>query len=158
MQWRSRLRHCATGWKVLGSIPNGVFGIFHWHNPSSHTMALGLTQPLTEISTRNISCGVKAARAYGWQPYHLHVLTVLKSGSLNLLKPWGPVQACNGIALPSSIKYQLFNMKHIMTILTHTICNAVYIHTKIFQLMLQHWSTLLVSIYGSTSRRSLPFT
>ena len=26
--------------------------------------------------------------------------TVLKSGSLNLLEPSGPVQACNGIALP----------------------------------------------------------
>jgi len=62
-------------------------------------MALGLTQPLTEMSTRNISCGVKAAGAYGWQPYHLHVPIVLKSGSLNLLKPSGPVQACNGTAL-----------------------------------------------------------
>jgi hypothetical protein len=28
------------------------------------------------------------------------VRTVLKSGSLNLLEPSGPVQACNGIALP----------------------------------------------------------
>jgi len=28
------------------------------------------------------------------------VLIVLKSGSLNLLEPSGPVQACNGIALP----------------------------------------------------------
>jgi len=28
------------------------------------------------------------------------VLTVLKSGSLNLLESSGPVQACNGIALP----------------------------------------------------------
>jgi len=28
------------------------------------------------------------------------VLNVLKSGSLNLLEPSGPVQACNGIALP----------------------------------------------------------
>jgi len=28
------------------------------------------------------------------------VLIVLKSGSLNLLEPLGPVQACNGIALP----------------------------------------------------------
>jgi len=44
--------------------------------------------------------GVKAAGAYGWQPYHLHVPIVLKSGSLNLLEPSGPVQACNGIALP----------------------------------------------------------
>jgi hypothetical protein len=29
------------------------------------TMALGLTQPLTEMSTRNITWGVKAAGAYG---------------------------------------------------------------------------------------------
>jgi len=44
-------------------IPDGVIGIFHWHNPSSHTMALGLTQLLTEMSIRNISWGVKAAGA-----------------------------------------------------------------------------------------------
>ena len=64
-------------------------------------MDLGLTQPVTKMSTRNISWGVKAAGAYGWQPYHLHILTVLKSGSLNILEPSGPVQACNGIALPN---------------------------------------------------------
>jgi hypothetical protein len=29
-----------------------------------------------------------------------HVPIVLKSGSLNLLEPLGPVQACNGIDLP----------------------------------------------------------
>jgi len=62
-------------------------------------MALGSTQPLTEMSTRNISWGVKAAGAYGWQPYHLHVPIVLKSGSLNLVEHSGPVQACNGIDL-----------------------------------------------------------
>jgi len=39
--WRSWLRHCATTWKVMGSIPDGVIRIFHWHNPSDHTMALG---------------------------------------------------------------------------------------------------------------------
>ena len=44
--------------------------------------------------------GVKAA-CEGWHPYHLHVLTVLKSESLNLLEPSGPVQAGNGIALTS---------------------------------------------------------
>jgi len=36
---------------------------FYLHNPSSPIMALGSTQPLTEISTRAISCGVKAAGA-----------------------------------------------------------------------------------------------
>ena len=53
-QW---LRCCATNWKVAGSILDGVIGIFHWHNPSDHTVALGLTQPLTEMSTRSISWG-----------------------------------------------------------------------------------------------------
>ena len=28
----------------------------HWYNPSSRTMALGSTHPLTEMSTRSISC------------------------------------------------------------------------------------------------------
>ena len=54
-------------------------------------MAVGLTDPLAEMS----SWGVK-----GWQPYHLHVSTVFKSGRLNFLEPSGPGQACNGIALP----------------------------------------------------------
>jgi len=51
------LRHCATSQKVAGSIPGGVSWIFHWHNPSGRTLALGLTQHLTEMSTRNISWG-----------------------------------------------------------------------------------------------------
>jgi len=62
-QWRIWLRHCATSLKVAGSIPDGVNGIFHGHNPSSRTMALGLTQPLTEMSSRNISWGLIAAGA-----------------------------------------------------------------------------------------------
>jgi hypothetical protein len=65
-------------------------------------MALRSTQPLTDMSTRNISWGEKVASTYGSQPYDLHVPTVLKSGSLNLLEPSRPVQACNGIALPFS--------------------------------------------------------
>jgi hypothetical protein len=57
-------------------------------------MALGLTQPLTEMSTRNISWGVKA---------ELHVPIVLKSVSIKLLEPSGSVQACNEIALPFTL-------------------------------------------------------
>jgi hypothetical protein len=33
------------------------------------------------------------------------VSTVLKSGSLNLLESYGPVQACNGIALRKFVKH-----------------------------------------------------
>ena len=35
---RGWLRHCATSRKVAGSIPDGVNGIFRWHNPSGRTM------------------------------------------------------------------------------------------------------------------------
>jgi hypothetical protein len=47
----------AANRKVTGSIPDGAIGFFHWHNPFGLTMALWLTQPLTEMSTRNISWG-----------------------------------------------------------------------------------------------------
>ena len=53
------LKHCATSQKVAGLIPDGVIGIFYWYNPSSCTMALGLTQPLTEMNTRNIYWGYR---------------------------------------------------------------------------------------------------
>ena len=45
------------------------------------------------------------------KPYHLHVPIVMKSGSLNLLEPSGPVQACNGIALPITTKLYSYNLK-----------------------------------------------
>jgi len=64
-QW---LRCCATNRKVAVSIPAGVIGIFHWHNPSDRTMALGSTQPLTDMSTRS-SCG-KGGRCVRLTTYH----------------------------------------------------------------------------------------
>ena len=62
-QWRSWLRYWATSRKVAGSIPDGVIGIFRWRIPFGCRMVLGLTQPLTELSSRDISYGVKAAGA-----------------------------------------------------------------------------------------------
>jgi len=46
---------------VAGSIPDGVIEIFHWLNPFDRTIALGSTQALTEMSTRGMYWGVKAA-------------------------------------------------------------------------------------------------
>jgi hypothetical protein len=43
---------CAISRKVLVSIPDGAIGIFNLKNPFSSTMALGLTQPLTEMSKK----------------------------------------------------------------------------------------------------------
>jgi hypothetical protein len=46
---------CATSQKVSGSIRDGVVEIIHLPDLFGHTMALGPTQPLTEMITRNMS-------------------------------------------------------------------------------------------------------
>jgi len=72
---RDRAADWGTGLQTGGSR---VIGIFHCHNPSGRTMALGSTQPLPEMSTINNSWTVNAAVAYDWQPYNLHVPSVLQ--------------------------------------------------------------------------------
>ena len=62
-------------------------------------MALGSTQPLREVSTRNISGG-KEGRYVRLTTLPTSCAVVTKSGKLNFLEPSGPVQACNGTALP----------------------------------------------------------
>jgi hypothetical protein len=59
-QW---LRYCATNRKVAGSIPDGVIGIFHWHNPSDPTMALGVDSTSNRNEYQEHFLGVKAAGA-----------------------------------------------------------------------------------------------
>jgi hypothetical protein len=60
-----RLWHWAAYRMVAGSIPDGVNGIFHSHNTSGRTMALGSTQPVTENRNeyQEYFLGVKAAGA-----------------------------------------------------------------------------------------------
>jgi hypothetical protein len=59
----------ATSWKVMCLIPDEVIGLFNWPNPSSHIMALGLTQSLTEMSTRHLPGGK------GWPAHKADNLT-----------------------------------------------------------------------------------
>ena len=61
--WHSSLRHCTASQRVAGSIPYGVIGIVHWHNPPGRTKTLELTQTLTEMSTMGISWGCKDGRS-----------------------------------------------------------------------------------------------
>jgi hypothetical protein len=74
--------------------------IFQWHISSDHTMALGSTKTPNENEYQEHFLGVKAAGAWSWRPHRLHVPNVMKSGSLNLLEPSGPIRACYGIPLP----------------------------------------------------------
>jgi hypothetical protein len=64
-------------------------------------MALGSTQPLTEMSTRCISWdkGGRYVRLTTLPPS----CVVMKSGNFNFLEPSGSLQACNGTALPFTV-------------------------------------------------------
>ena len=54
-RWASWSRHCATTLKIVGSISNGVNGIF--------TRALDSTQPPTAMNARGISWIAEATGA-----------------------------------------------------------------------------------------------
>ena len=69
-------------------------------------MALGSTQPVTEISTRSTSWGQRrpVRKADNLPPSRT---AVTKSGNLNFLETSGPVQARNGTALPLPMAMRL---------------------------------------------------
>jgi len=85
-QW---LRCCATSRKVAGSIPAGVSGFF------------------IDIKSFRSHYGPgddSASNRNEYQEYFLRVKTagavVMTSGNRNFPEPSGPLQACNGTALP----------------------------------------------------------
>jgi hypothetical protein len=53
-RYRSWLRHNAKSRKVEGSNPYEGIAFLNLPNPSNRSVALGSTQPLTEMSTRNL--------------------------------------------------------------------------------------------------------
>ena len=89
---RSWLRHCTTSRKVAGSIPDGVTGIF------VATIALGSTQPLTEMSIR-IFPGGKGGLCLALTtlpPPCADCLEILEASTS--WNPKGLSKACSGIA------------------------------------------------------------
>ena len=85
--------HCATIRKVAGSTPDGITGIFHWHNPSARNVALRSTQPLTEISTRDTSWGGRGGWCKGDRCARLTMLPLSCAECLEILgasTSWSP--------------------------------------------------------------------
>ena len=58
------------------------------------------------MSTRSISWGVKSGRCVRLTTLPQSWAVVIKSGNLNFLEPSGPLQACNGTALPVFIIHE----------------------------------------------------
>jgi hypothetical protein len=94
----------ATSRQVAGSFPDEVIGFFNWPNLSSRTMALGSTQPLTEMSTSNLPRGEgRVARKADnlsaisepivltmWEPRRLTTLRASTAcSSYPGISPWG---------------------------------------------------------------------
>jgi hypothetical protein len=100
------LRHYATNRQWHGVIGCRGFDSrwCHWNFSLTQTFWLHCGSGVNSASTRNeyqdYFLGGKGSQCVGMTTYHLHVPIVLKSRNLNVLEPSGPVQACNGIALP----------------------------------------------------------
>jgi hypothetical protein len=78
---------------------------FRWHNPSSRTMALGSTQPPTEMSTRNIP-GRPARKS--WQPYrHLWADCLEDVGTSTSHNPMG----LHGLFYRNSFTLYLYSLR-----------------------------------------------
>ena len=107
-RWRSWLRHWATNRKVAGSIPDGVIGIFHWYNPSGP----GVDSASNTDEYQEYFLGGTGGRCVGLTTFSTFMCRLSWNLSLSLLEPSGPVQACNGIALPFTLigKHRRFGL------------------------------------------------
>jgi hypothetical protein len=119
--------HYTTIRKVADSIPDEVIRFFNWLKPSSRTIALGSTQPLTEMSTRNLP------ESSGWQARKADNLTAVsrflrKSVSLKVTQPYGPPRPLNEIV--SLLVFFLSPYEHFVCSVCFHNCRSLRLHSS----------------------------
>jgi hypothetical protein len=102
-------------------IPSTLLNLWHeyhswlshyttsWRNPSSRTMVLGSTQPVTEMSTRNLPGGKERTA----QPSVSRLPR--KYRILDLSEPYGLPRPVAGIVLPSCLFYWTWKLISVFT-------------------------------------------
>jgi hypothetical protein len=95
------LRHYATHRQVVGSIPDGVIGIFQSHSGP----VVGSTSYRNKYQVYFL--GGKSDRCVRLTTLPSSCAVVMKSGNLNFLESSVPLQACNGTALPLHVSSRL---------------------------------------------------
>jgi len=106
---------CATNQKVAGLIPAGVIGIFHWRKILPITLRPWGQLILWQKWVPGAFPGDKGSRCVRLTSLPPSCAVVMKSGNLIFLEPSGPLQACDGTALPLSnpvmIPYKFYALK-----------------------------------------------
>jgi hypothetical protein len=123
-------RGSVVGW---GTIPRGfkqdeVIKFFNWPNPSSRTMALRSTQPLTEMSTRNLPLEVKGGRRIRLTNLQPSVSRLCREnvGASNSHNPMGLYGLLQGWLYLSA-----FCFEDLLATLMSLLCNALHLRGMI---------------------------
>jgi hypothetical protein len=105
--------------------------IFQWHISFRPYHGPGVDSAPAENEYQEHFMGVKAAGAWGWRPYHLHVPNVMKSGSLNLLEPSGPHQTWYGTPFTFTLLQQINEMNMFISLTQRNVTYTQHYHYSI---------------------------